>query len=125
MGHQIRFFLCDEMRAVVEVEARKCGANLVAMDPVGPRAIEFLESVGIDKKQGRLWTEADDLQYYDAICRAVKKSAVYDRESALWVKRTSRPAFEAYRAERKKMLADLVERNRKYAIEVLGGRPVT
>ena len=32
--------------------------------------------------------------------------------------------FPAYRAQEKRELEELVERNRKYAIEVLGGRPV-
>ena len=124
MGHQIRFFLCAEMRAAIEAEARKSGVTLVPVDAVGSRTIEFLESAGTDKKQGRLWTEAEDLQYFDALCRAVKRSAAFDRESGMWVKRVSRAAFETYQTEKKKMLADLVERNRKYAIEVLGGRPV-
>ena len=54
----------------------------------------------------------------------MKKASVYDRESGLWVKRASQDAFAAYRAEEKKALDELVERNRKYAIEVLGGRIV-
>jgi len=59
--------------------------------------------------------------HYEALCRVVKKASVYDRESGLWVKRASQDAFAAYRAEEKKALDELVERNRKYAIEVLGG----
>lgn len=124
MGHQIRFFLCDDMRTAIETEARKCGTKLVTIIPTEPRDIEFLVSAGTDKMQGRLWTEAEDLQYYEAVCRAAKRSAYYDRESGLWVKRVSRAAFEKYRDEKKKMLDELVERNRRYAIEVLGGRPV-
>ena len=124
VGHQIRFFICTEMRASIEAEARKSGAKLMSADPREPRDVEFLESAGVDKEQGRLWTESEDLQYYDALCRAVKRRAYYDRESGLWVKRASRASFETYRVETKKMLSDLVERNRKYAIEVLGGRPV-
>ena len=124
MGHQIRFFLCNEMRTAIKTEARKCGAKLVTIDPAEPREIEFLVSAGTDKNQGRLLTEAEDLQYYEAVCRAAKRSAYYHRESGLWVKRVSRAAFEKNRYEKKKMLDELVERNRRNAIEVLGGRPV-
>ena len=55
-------------------------------------------------------------------CRVVKKDADYDRESGLWVKRASLAAFDAYREAETKALAELVGRNRMYAIEGLGGR---
>lgn len=57
---------------------------------------------------------------YQALCRAAKRGAVY--ESGLWVKRRSLEAFRAYRAARDKALDELAARNRKYCIEVLGGR---
>jgi hypothetical protein len=87
-------------------------------------AIQFSTSDGTDSQQGRLWTEAADTTHYEALCRVVKKDSVYERDAGLWVKRASRAVFEAYRTEKQKALAELVERNRKYATEVLGGRIV-
>jgi len=62
-------------------------------------------------------------KWYSAVVRWLKKGSVYDREAAVWVKRTSLEAWRAYRAAEKKALDELVARNRKYCIEVLGGRP--
>jgi hypothetical protein len=121
MGHQIRFFLCTAMRTAIETEANRLGAMLVMDYSTNISAIHFSDSAGTDQCQGRLWTEAPDLTHYKALCRVVKKDANYDQESGLWVKRTSRMAFDTYREAEKKALAELVERNRKYAIEVLGG----
>lgn len=112
------------MRTAIESEARRIGATLVSSYPSEHSAIQFSTSAGADHYQGRLWTEAADTKHYEALCRAVKKDSVYDRDSGLWVKRTSRQAFDTYRAEKQKALTELVESNRKYAIEVLGGRIV-
>ncbi len=125
MGRQIRFFLCDMMRSAIDTEARRRGAKLVSSSAFGTDAIEFSTSVGTDHQRGRLWTEAADTSHYDALCRAVKRGAVYDRDAMLWVKKSSLPAFASYRAKERKELADLVEKNRKYAIEVLGARAAT
>jgi hypothetical protein len=122
MGRQIRFFLCPPIRSAIESEATRVGAKLVRNHPSGSSAIQFSTSAGTDTHQGRLWTDAPDTAQYDALCRAVKRHSVYDREAGLWVKRESRAAFDTYRAETQKALAKLVEKNRKYAIEVLGGR---
>jgi hypothetical protein len=123
MGHQIRFFCCAEMLAAIAGEARRISANLVESHSDEPSAIQLSQTVGSDVQQGRLWTDAEDLTHYDSLCRAVKKSAAFDRESGLWVKRTSRAAFDTYRNEKMCALAALEERNRKYAIDSLGGRP--
>ena len=122
MGRQIRFFLCPAMRTAIELEAHRIGATLVSSSAFGTDAIEFSTSSGANVQEGRLWTEATDPTHYELLCRAIKKGAVYDREAGLWVKRTSRADFEAYRTAREHALAELVARNRTYAIEVLGGR---
>jgi hypothetical protein len=119
MGRQIRFFLCDSMRAAIEDEAKHRGVKLMPSYSPVEGSIEFSHV----QKEGRLWTEAEDSQHYEALCRIVKKEAAFDRDAALWVKRISRPVFESYREEKKKSLAELVEKNRRYAVEVLGGRP--
>ncbi len=123
MGRQIRFYLCQAMRTAIESEARRVGASLVSGHPADRAAIKFSTSAGTDTQQGRLWTEAAEPAHYESLCRAVKKGSAYDRESGLWVKRVSRADFDAYRAQEKKELEELVERNRRYAVEVLGGRP--
>ncbi len=125
MGRQIRFYLCPEMRTAIESEAQRTGARLVDNYSTDPETIQFSTSSGTDAQKGRLWTEAADPTHYEALCRAVKKGAFHDREPGLWVKRASRAAYEAYRAEKERDLAELVERNRKYAIEVLGGKVTT
>jgi hypothetical protein len=125
MGRQIRFFLCDAMRSAIEAEAHRIGATLASSSSRGTNAIEFSTSAGADHRQGRLWTEATDTAHYSALCRAVKKRAAYDKDSMLWVKKLSLPAFASYRAQKHKELSDLVEKNRKYAIETLGARPET
>jgi len=122
MGRQIRFFLSNPMRTAIESEARRLRARLVTVYRNDHSAIQFSESAGTDHRQGRLWTQASDVTHYDALCRAVKKDAFFDRDSGLWVKRHSRAAFDVYRDEQKKALSELVERNRKNAIEVLAGR---
>jgi len=122
MGRQIRFYLCPTMRTAIESEAHRIGATLVSTHSADEVAIQFSTSSGTDTHQGRLWTEAADPTHYELLCRAVKKGSVYHRESGLWVKRTSRAAFDAYKAEQERALAELVARNRKYAIEVPGGR---
>jgi hypothetical protein len=125
MARQIRFFLCDAMRSAIETEARRRGATLVSSSAFGTDAIQFSTSVGTDHQQGRLWTEAADATHYNALCRVVKRSAVYDKDAALWVKKSSLPAFERYKAQKQRELSELVEKNRKYAIEVLGARVET
>ena len=47
-------------------------------------------------------------KWYSAVVRWLKKGAVYDRESHVWVKRTSLEAFRAYRAADQKALDELV-----------------
>lgn len=122
MGRQIRFYLCPAMRTAIESEAQRIGAALVSSYSSDDATIQFSTSSGTDTQQGRLWTEAADPTHYDFLCRAVKRGAVYDHDSGLWVKRTSRSAFAAYRTEQQRALSEMAERNRKYAIEVLGGR---
>jgi hypothetical protein len=123
MGRQIRFYVCPAMRTAIESEAQRVGATIVQSNAGGTQAIEFEPPRYTSHPESRLWTEAADPTQYESLCRAVKKGAVYDRESGLWVKRTSLEAFRAYRAAKKKALDELVARNRKYCIEVLGGRP--
>lgn len=123
MGRQISFFLCSTMRSAIETEAQRIGAKLVNYYPGDANAIEFSNSFG-DDQQGRLWTEASDPAHYSALCRAIKKGSVYHRASALWVKKISQQTFDAYWNEKQKALAELVEKNQKYAIEVLGARIV-
>jgi len=110
------------MRTAIESEAQRIGVRLVSTYSSDEGMIQFSTSSGTDAHQGRLWTEAADPAHYELLCRAVKKGAVYDRDSELWVKRTSQAAFNAYRAEQQRALSELVARNRKHAIEVLGGR---
>lgn len=112
------------MRTAIESEAHRIGATLVSSYSSDESAIEFATSAGTDSQQGRLWMEAADPKQYEILCRAVKKDSAYDRETGLWVKRTSQAAFDAYRTARQKALSELVERNRKYAVEILGRRIV-
>jgi hypothetical protein len=120
MGRQIRFFLCESMRASIEGEATRRGVKLVDHSAFG-RAIEFSHR----NLEGRLWTEAEESEDYEALCREVKKGASFDRDASVWVKRSSRYAFDAHRRERAATLESLVEKNRRYAIEVLGGKIVS
>jgi hypothetical protein len=109
------------MREAIVSEAQRIGAKLVRGNAEGAD-IQF--SAGDQgSPEGRIWTAAADPTQYLALCRAAKRGAVFDRESGLWVKRTSLEAFRAYRIARQKELDELVVRNRKYCIEVLGGRP--
>jgi hypothetical protein len=62
-------------------------------------------------------------KWYSAVVRWLKRASFYDSEATVWVKRTSLEAWGAYRAAEKKATDELVARNRKYMIEVLGGRP--
>jgi hypothetical protein len=110
------------MRLAIETEAQRLGATLVGSNASGTQAIELSSSSGTDTQQARLWTEAEDLAHFESLCRAVKKGAVYERESGLWLKRASRAEFEVYRAEKQRALSELAARNRKYAVKVLGGR---
>ncbi len=121
MGRQIQIFVCPAMRTAVESEAHRIGAKLVSTSASGTD-IQFSTSSGKDARWGRLWTESEDPTHYESLCRAAKRGAVYDRESGLWVKRTSLEAFLSYSAAQKKSLDELVERNQKFAIGVLGGR---
>jgi hypothetical protein len=124
MGYQINFYFCKSMEAAIETEASRIGAKLVANYPTDINGIQFSRGMHGDKKVGRLWTEAVDLTHYKTLCRAVKKGASYDRASGLWVKNSSGTEFRAYRDAKEKALADLVERNKKYAVEILGARIV-
>ncbi|HLW64217.1 MAG TPA: hypothetical protein VKS79_02785 [Gemmataceae bacterium] len=121
MGRQIRFFLCDTMRAAIEDEGQRRGVTLVTTYSPEEGSIQYSNMA---EREGRLWTEAGDPTNYNALCRAIKKGAVYDHELGLWVKRVSYTAFVTFKEERQKAIDELVEKNRKYAIEVLGGRPV-
>src|SRR4051812_41833620 len=99
MGHQIRFYVCDEMRAALESEARRIGAKLARKYEPDHSVTQFVDDMG--EREGRLWTEAPDLTHYQTLCRAIKTGAVYDRETALWVKRTSLEAWSECRAAKK------------------------
>ena len=109
------------MRTAIESEAQRIGAKLVRWNAEGAD-IQF-STGSADSPKGRIWTAAADPTHYQALCRAAKRGAVYDREAKLWVKRESLEEFRAYRVARQKSLDELVARNRKYCIEVLGGRP--
>jgi hypothetical protein len=122
MGHQIRFYLSETLIMAVENEARRIGVKLRENHPEDADGIQFSRSSGNDTKVGRLWTQAEDASSFMSLCKAVKTSAYYDKESALWVKRESKSEFEDYRTAEKARLADLVASNRKHALEVLGGR---
>jgi hypothetical protein len=122
MGRQIHFYVCPAMRSAIESEVKRIGATIVESNASG-EDIEFQLPRYASDPESRLWTEAADPSNYESLCRAVKKGAVYDRESGLWVKRTSLEAFRIYWAAKQKALDELVARNRKYCIEVLGGRP--
>jgi hypothetical protein len=119
MGRQIRFFLCDSMRASIESEAARRGITFVDHSASG-RGIEFSHR----NLEGRLWTEAEESEDYDALCREIKKGAAYDRAAIMWVKRSSQGVFEAHRKERAAMLDRLVEENRERMIKLFGGRSV-
>ena len=120
MGRQIRFFFCPSIRTAIKSETHRIGATLLSSYSSDESAIQFPTSVGTDTHPGRLWTQAADVRHYQALCRAVKKDSVYDREAGLWVKRASRAAFDAYRAEREKALSELVERVMKVKGSGLG-----
>jgi hypothetical protein len=109
------------MRAAIEGEASQRGVNLTSSYSPVAGSIEFSHH----DSEGRLWTEAVISDDYEALCREVKKGASFDRESGLWVKRGSHVAFVAHRKAKAEALARLVEKNRKYAIEVLGGHPAS
>ena len=112
------------MRAAIQAEARRVSAKMVTTHPSDSSAIQFSDSAGTDKMQGRLWTDAKDLAPFEALCAVVRKDGVFDHDSGLWVKRTSVPAFKTYQEKKKAASVELAEKNRKYAVEVLGGRPV-
>jgi hypothetical protein len=98
MGRQIQLYVCPSMRTAIETEAQRIGAKLV-----------------------RCSAEGADIQFSAG---DAKRGSVYDRKAKLWVKRASLEAFRSYRIARQKSLDELVARNRKFYIEVLGGRPV-
>jgi len=110
------------MRSAIESEAHRIGAILLSNYSNDVSAIQFSTRSGTDNQQGRLWTEATDGTHYEVLCRAVKKDSDYDRDAGLWVKRKSRSSFDAYRSDKQKALSDLVERNRLFAIDVLGSK---
>jgi len=112
------------MSAAIEAESSRIGATLVSGFPSDKREVQFSKSFGKDTKEGRLWTEGVDPTNYELLRRAVKKGSSYDHESGLWVKCESQKVFNSYRADKQRALSELVARNRKYAIEVLGGRVV-
>jgi hypothetical protein len=122
MGRQLNFYSCSEMRTAIEKEAKRLGVFLTGQHPDEPPFIQFSVSMGTDQFHGRLWSDAGG-EEFEALCRAAKRQAYIDRESGLWVKHASKLAFDAYRAERKSASEELMERNRRYAIEILGGRP--
>ncbi|QDT36542.1 hypothetical protein Pan189_09020 [Stratiformator vulcanicus] len=122
MGRQIQLYVCPLMREAIVSEAKRVGAKLVSHSAAGAD-IEFSTNFG-GSPEGRIWTEAADPSQYLALCRAAKRGAAYDREAKLWVKRASQEEFRAYWVARQKSLDELVARNRKFYIEVLGGRPV-
>ena len=121
MSHQIRFYLSESMILAVQNEASLMGVMLQEYFPKEVEGVQFSRSSGTDFKQGRLWTQASNLSSFTSLCKAVKASAYYDRESGLWVKRDLRAEFESYRVGADTRLAALVARNRKHALEVLGG----
>ena len=121
MGRQIRFYLCDAMRAAIEDEAKRRDVAFVTSYSPEEGSIQITHS---HEPEGRLWTETGDPTKWNALCRAIKKGANFDHMLGLWVKRVSQAAFVAFKEQRQKALDELVEKNRKYAIEVLGGRLV-
>ena len=118
MSHQIRFFLCDEMREVINKSCLGILAPIVSSYSDDRSSIQFSESAGLDKRQGRLWTDTLDARDYNKLCKAIKKDSEYDQKSGLWFKLKSRLKFEAYTEEKQKELEALVTRNQKYLSEL-------
>ncbi len=110
------------MRTTIQSESQRVSAKLVTNHSSDTESIQFSDSMGNDKHQGRLWTDSQTSTAYNSICRAVKKDAAYDRDTGLWVKRAAHAEFQAYKKQKALELATLVEQNRKYAIDVLGAR---
>jgi hypothetical protein len=120
MGRQISFYLCDVMRTAIQTESQRIDALVVTNYSSDVNAIQFSDRFGDDDQQGRLWTESPDPTHYNILCHAVKRFAEFDRATGLWVKNESREQFEAYKNEKEKRLAELLEKNRMYARDVLG-----
>ena len=122
MSSQIRFYLCNEMRSAIENCARE--HNITLMTPNGSHdsGIEFAQSSGTDKDQGRLWTESDSPAGYERLCRIIKQKSKFDRESGLWFKTASESSFRSYRTTKKIYTEELVMRNIEYARKVLGAK---
>ena len=109
------------MRAAIEDEAKRRDVAFVTSYSPEEGSIQFTHW---HEREGRLWTETGNQTKWNALCRAIKKDADFDHKLGLWVKRVSQAAFVAFKEQRQKALDELVEKNRKYAIEVLGGRLV-
>ena len=116
MSHQIRFFLCDEMREAIKKASSEIQAPLVLNHSDDRSSIQFSESAGSDKRQGRLWTDTLDTKDYNKLCKAIKNDSEYDQESGLWFKLRSRALFDAYSEEKRKALEALVSRNQEYLV---------
>lgn len=120
MGRQISFYLCNVMRTAIQAESQRIDALVVTNYSSDVNAIQFSDRYGDDDQRGRLWTESPNPTHYNILCRAVKRFAEFDRATGLWVKLESREQFETYKHEKERRLAELVEKNRTYARDVLG-----
>ncbi len=106
------------MRNAIEEEAQRTGIELTGNDPSSSSAIQFSPPRDLTQ-EGRLWAHSE-CSNFDAIRRAVKRQAFYDRELGIWVKQASKGYFQSYKQTRQKYLQNLVEENQRYAVEVLG-----
>lgn len=122
MGRQISFYRCKTMLAAIQSESERVGANLVTNYSSDSNVIQLSVYSGQDDQRGRLWTRCSNPEQFEALRRAVKKSAYFDRDTGLWVKRSSRVRFAEYKASRDQALADLVEANRKILREIGSAR---
>lgn len=124
MGRQIRFYSCDVMCEAIASAAARLGVHLVETYSEEPEAIQWSREQTNGLQEGRLWTQATDARPYEALRRAIKKDATFDKPSGLWVKDVSWPDYEQHARKRQAELDRIAQRNRAHAVDVLGGRVV-
>lgn len=124
MGRQIRFYSCDVMCEAIASAAARLDVHLVETYCDDPEAIQWSRAQPNGLQEGRLWTQAKDARPYEALRRAVKKDATFDKPSGLWVKDVSWPDYEQDARKRQAELDRLIQSNREYAVDVLGARVV-
>lgn len=141
MGKQIRFYRNDSIEADLISKCLDLGLSRYENDNgtffayenpneiwLEADAIQYTSRVGVNKSEGRFWSGSNSPEFksiFQKLIRYIKSKSNYHSESSLWVNKEYKDEYLAYYQEKEKKLQELLQKNKEYAVNVLGAKLVS